>query len=274
MLTQRTRHLLLQRLFWNQPGAAVVETLIRYERLFNVVVRNYSLIGETNGERWLLSLLDEAPTVFDVGFHKGQSTQEILRVRSESNIIAFDPSLSAQKNYESQYGGDGRVSFENLALSSNSGKMEFFDYENMCNSLARRKETMAAKATVYVVPVNTLDSYCEERAIPHINFIKIDAEGFDLHVLEGAHRLLTDQAIDILTFEFASGWASSKRYLWEAVELFQGLPYKLFHLFNGFLSPLVYDTSIDSCCTLPAMYVAVSEKRLARGDIPQRNYRF
>ena len=75
-------------------------------------------------------------------------------------------------------------------------------------------------------------------------------------------------------FEFASGWASSKRYLWEAHDYFSALPYGLYHLFNGFLCPLVYDVKIDSCCTLPAMYVGVSKQRLARGDIPMRSYRF
>ena len=55
MLTQRSRHLLLQKLFWNPIGASFVHTLIRYERKFDTVVRNHSLMGFTNGERWLLT---------------------------------------------------------------------------------------------------------------------------------------------------------------------------------------------------------------------------
>ena len=59
----------------------------------------------------------------------------------------------------------------------------------------------------------------------------------------------------------------------KAVEYLEPMPYEIFHLFNGFLRPLRYDIRIDSCTTLPAMYVGVSERRLARSDIPVRNYR-
>jgi hypothetical protein len=47
----------------------------------------------------------------------------------------------------------------------------------------------------------------------------------------------------------------------------------VFHLCNGFLRPLRYDVSIDSCTTLPGMYVGVSTRRLRHGGIPIRDYR-
>ena len=82
------------------------------------------------------------------------------------------------------------------------------------------------------------------------------------------------QKIDIFMFEFASGWSASKRYLWEAVEYFKPLPYDLYQLYNGFLCPLHYDIWIDSACNLSTIYVGVSKQRIAKGDIPIRNYRF
>lgn len=272
-LTQVQRHHLLQKLFWNGPGSRVVDRLVRYERLFNVVVRNYSLIGETNGERWLETLLDESPLVFDVGFHDGASTREVLASRPKAMVIGFDPSRFAGDSHRAGFGADDRVTFENVGLSNAPGTVKFYDYANMCNSLAPRKEEMESPV-VYEVPVTTVDAYCQQKRIDHITFMKIDAEGFDLHVLEGAEATLTEQRVDIFAFEFASGWSASKRYLWEVRDYFEGLPYQLFHLFNGFLCPFVYDIWIDSSCTLSAMYVGVSNRRLERGDIPQRDYRF
>ncbi len=273
MLSQRTRHILAQKLFWNPLGARVVDVVVRYEQLFDVVVRNYSLGGETNGERWLPSLLGEAPVVFDVGFHDGATARAVLEARPLARVTGFDPSRFALEAYRSGFADDGRVSLENIALSSEPGETEFFDYENMCSSLSRRKESLEAPST-YRVPVSTLDAYCDEKGVEHIDFLKVDAEGYDLHVLEGATRMLGKSAIAIVAFEFASGWAASRRYLWEAVELFSAAPYRLFRLFNGFLCPLEYDIRRDSCCTLSAMIVAVSEDRLASGDIPIRHYRF
>lgn len=260
-------------LFWNRYGSRVVSHLIRYERMFDVVVRNYSLIGHSNGERWLLSLLDEEPLVFDVGFHDGASSHEILLARPMSQVVGFDPSRFALQSYAKTFANDNRVRFEHLGLSDHEGKLAFFDYDNMCNSLAPRKETLE-EPNQYDVRVSTIDQYCRDHRIQHVDFIKIDAEGFDLNVLQGARSLLQAQGVDLLVFEFASGWAASKRYLWEAREYFEDLPYKLYRLFNGFLCPLVYDIRIDSSCTLSAMYVGVSERRLGLGDIPQRDYQF
>ena len=274
MFTQRSRHLLLQKLFWNPIGCHVVSRIARLESMFDAVVRGYSLIPTTNGERWLLTLMDDAPVVIDVGFHDGASTAEILARRPSARIHAFDPSRFARSNYDARFRNDDRVVFAPLALSKAPGEVEFYDYENMCNSLAARKDDREAKPVVYRVPVTTLDDYCEQHGITSVNLMKVDAEGYDLDVLEGGRRLLEAQAVDIFMFEFASGWAATKRYLWEAVEYLEPLPYQVFQLYNGFLKPLKYDIRKDSCTTLSTMYVGVSEQRFARGDIPVRDYAF
>jgi FkbM family methyltransferase len=248
--------------------------LIRYETLFDTVVRNYSLIGDTNGERWLLSLIGHNPVVFDVGFHDGESTKHILDVRPGGTVFAFDPARSAREQYELRFVKDHRIVFENIGLSSQRGELTFYDYANMCNSFVRRREDPHADPVIYTVEVSTLDEVCTKRQIHKIDFLKIDAEGMDLNVLQGGKGLLLAQSVDMFMFEFASGWASTKRYLWEAVEMFQPLPYDLYHLFNGFLCPLRYNIRKDSCCTLPAMYVGLSHRRASRGDIPIRDYDF
>lgn len=274
MFTQRSRHHLLQKLFWNRIGAALVYRIKAYSRKFDVVVRNYSLIGDTNGERWLLGLMDESPMVFDVGFHDGASTREILRERPKARVFGFDPSRDALRFHQEGLAEDSRIVFVNEGLAAAPGELLFHDYENMCNSFALRKETALETPQSYMARITTLDLFCRANGIDHVNFLKIDAEGYDLDVLEGARDLLSRQGVDIFMFEFASGWSATKRYLWEARDYCEPLPYRLFHLFNGFLCPLVYDTWIDSCCTLPAMYVGVSERRLQRGDIPLRDYAF
>ena len=251
-----------------------MRAIIRYQRKFDTVVRNYSLYGTSNGERWLLSLMDAEPVVFDVGFHSGSSTIEILRMRPRARVVAFDPSRSALEEYRTNFAGDARVTFHNIGLSDKPGESEFYDYQNQCNSLARRRDIPPTSPAIYSVPIGTLDSFCSEQRVGHINLLKIDAEGFDLNVLEGARELLSGQQVDIFLFEFGGGWSAQKRYLWEADEFVQPFEYSLFHLFNGFLCPLRYDSTIDSCNTLPAMYVGISNRRMSRGDIATRDYRF
>ena len=50
--------------------------------------------------------------------------------------------------------------------------------------------------------LSTLDLFCEREAIPNIDFLKIDTEGNELDVLEGAKKLLSGGKIKIIQFEF------------------------------------------------------------------------
>ncbi|MEM9204917.1 MAG: FkbM family methyltransferase [Pseudomonadota bacterium] len=251
-----------------------VRKLSEFEVMFDTVVRGYSLMGETNGERWLMSLVRPGATVFDVGFHEGRWTADLLNAVSDAKVHAFDPSRTAASAYHRRFSGDERVTFSNVALSSEGGSATLHDYDTMCSSLADRKETSCKCESAYSVEVETIDEYSKRRNIKRIDLLKIDAEGYDLHVLEGAFRSLKNERVDLASFEFGSGWTATRHYLWEAVEFFDPLPYSLFRLFNGFLVPLRYDVTIDSCTTRPAMYVAVSKSRVATGDIPIRDYRF
>jgi len=274
MSLRETRHRVIQKIFWSPLGARIVHKLIRYERMFDTVVRGYSLITATNGERWLSTLMDDEPLVVDVGFHDGESTAEIFKVRPKAHVIGFDPSRFGRESYDRRFSGDPRVTFVNAALADKPGEMDFYDYENMCNSLAARKEMPGETPTVYKVPILTFDDYVRTNGVGQINLMKIDAEGYDLNVMEGARETFAREGVDMFMFEFASGWAASKRYLWEVVEYMEPLPYTMFRLFNGFLCPLVYDIRNDSSCTLQTMYVGISNTRLARGDIPLRDYTF
>jgi FkbM family methyltransferase len=273
-MKQHDRHLLLQKIFWNPLGAWLIGKYVRFESLFNVVVRNYSLIGHSNGERWILSLLKENSTVFDVGFHDGASCEEILNICPTARIKAFDPSTFARKKFEEKFSEDNRIELMGVALSSKPSTAKFHDYDNMCNSLAIRKDVVMDLKASYDVVVDTIDNVCKSQGVEMVDFMKIDVEGFDLDVLEGSRDMLKEQKIALFIFEFASGWAANRRYLWEVDEFFKDKPYSLYRLFNGFLSPFVYHHTKDSCMTLSTMYVGISDKFLMENSIPVRNYNF
>ncbi|WP_371270960.1 FkbM family methyltransferase [Flavobacterium sp.] len=52
--------------------------------------------------------------------------------------------------------------------------------------------------------VKTLDNYCLKNKIHKIDFLKIDTEGFEIHVLEGAATMIENQAIDRIQLEHGS----------------------------------------------------------------------
>jgi hypothetical protein len=51
-------------------------------------------------------------------------------------------------------------------------------------------------------PATTVDDYCESKKIECIDLLKIDVEGAEFQVLQGARRMLKSKRIACLTFEF------------------------------------------------------------------------
>jgi len=48
------------------------------------------------------------------------------------------------------------------------------------------------------IPVVALDDFIEKRGLPKVNILKIDAEGWDLEVLKGAHKTASEADIVLL----------------------------------------------------------------------------
>jgi hypothetical protein len=120
----------------------------------------------------------------------------------------------------------------------------------------------------YDVDVTTLDSWSAAHNVDHIDFVKIDVEGYDLAVLEGAHQLMQARAIDAFTFEYDGYWIASRRFLGEADCYIRDCGYSLFKLFPNFLAPFAYRPKYETF--QGAMFVGLSPSVLTRGTFPIR----
>ncbi|MDB4987510.1 MAG: Methyltransferase FkbM family [Myxococcaceae bacterium] len=265
MMDQATRARILQRVFWSPFGLRAVKVGTAIGRKWTAIVLNRSVLHDTNGELWLAELLSEKPLVLDVGFHRGEFAHAVLQARPEGSVVGFEPATSMRTLYESLHGPDPRIRIETVALSDTAGESTFHDDASGLNSLAPIE--YSDRTVSYQVPTTTLDAYAASTQLGHVELLKIDVEGYDLHVLEGASQLLDSQSIDMFLFEYNAPWVLSRRYLRDACEYMNRKPYKLFRLYNGFLSPFEYSFSAERF-DLGTMYVGVSEKRLQRGGIP------
>jgi hypothetical protein len=52
-----------------------------------------------------------------------------------------------------------------------------------------------------LVPVDTIDHFCDEHAIEHIDLLKSDTQGYECQVFQGAERMLSEGRIDLVYFE-------------------------------------------------------------------------
>lgn len=272
MLSRETRHRIAQCVFWSPPGRVLVRLADKLSVRWTAVVLNRSLNMEVNGERWLASLLPADAVVLDVGFNRGDFSTMVIQGRPRARCIGFDPALSMRRHYDTAYGHKDQVELVAAAVSNVEGECLFMDSaDGVSHVVATADTTLPGSASRYTVPQITLDSFVNRRGLRAVDFIKIDAEGFDLHVLEGAAGLLAEERAAMFMFEYNEPWIGTRRFLQEAAAFMADKPYSLFRLFNGFLMPFHYSHK-DERHDLGCNYVGVSRRRLALGDLPIRRF--
>lgn len=132
-------------------------------------------------------------TMFDVGANLGQTWEWFRNNEAKAKIYCFEPISATFEVLKSKTEKDGNCILENVALGNEEGKkvVKLFDEEySALNSLRDDVMNLNSNAKEEIIKVETLDSYCLKSKIDKIDFLKIDTEGYELNVLEGASGML------------------------------------------------------------------------------------
>jgi FkbM family methyltransferase len=141
--------------------------------------------------------------VFDVGANVGQSVYRISHAFPYADIYCFEPILSTFNQLRDNTKRNDHVQCYQLALGSRKETASVALQQNSClSSLVRKIEMDSGKAlNLETVHVDTLNRFCEEHNIEHIDYLKIDTEGFDLEVLKGGQKMLDSGAVTFIQVE-------------------------------------------------------------------------
>lgn len=100
-------------------------------------------------------------------------------------------------------------------------------------------EAGAQLSTTITVPTDTVDAFMERQRLGRVSILKVDVEGHEMAVFEGASKALSDKAIDVVAFEFGLHQVQSRHFFVDFFDLFSGrYGYRMYTAENGVLSSI------------------------------------
>lgn len=139
-------------------------------------------------------------TIFDVGANTGQTSQYFSYGFPKAHILAFEPIRATFTELQRNTAHLKRVSGFNYAFGSLEGNCTvYLKPDSQWNSLLDEVNTTSLVSEV--VTVKTIEQFCDENSIEAIDILKTDTEGFDIQVMQGANRYLSQGKIKFVLTE-------------------------------------------------------------------------
>jgi FkbM family methyltransferase len=180
----------------------------------NSDLRNLDYENSYSNEKYYSSLVSsKSPIIFDVGAHRGESLIFFKNLFPLSKIYSFEPE---PKNFETLFNlakEKGSFAF-NYAVGESDGSAIFYqqNISHLGGLVPINTESIdslgfAKTAKNYEINVQkiTLDTFCDETSINYIDILKIDVQGYESNVLEGASKVLRYTncvMVDVLLYDF------------------------------------------------------------------------
>ena len=145
---------------------------------------------------------------FDVGANIGQSARIYSKRFPTSEILCFEPATKIYDELKQNMVPFPNVKCFNCAFSSEDGNgvLALNNHSDQSRLVVKSLSAAMSKSLNHeVVDQKTIDRFCEQFAICQIDYLKIDTEGADLAVLQGACKMLGKKLIGVIEVEVGVG---------------------------------------------------------------------
>lgn len=197
--------------------------------------------------------LKQGDIFFDVGANAGIFTViAAKKIGSSGHVYAFEPGLNELKLLRHNIAVNNltNVTVVERAVSSQSGTARFaVCYDGAMNSLAKTDHPGQQIKEWQTIETISLDEFVQQMNIGKINLIKIDVEGAEKLVIEGAKQICKSQDNLILLLEAANLNASSFSYsVWELLSEIIDIGFNMYYFDKmGSLSKVTgYDAQLGT----------------------------
>lgn len=195
--------------------------------------------ANVSGERYFISKILKSyvkyptPILLDVGANVGKYTLELSRVFPDAKIFSFEPNRNTFEILRENVKDKSECINAGLGSEKKIGKIYTYA-DNITSSHASTYsdvfEVFHAAENVISLDFEmiTIDDFCTQQGIEEIDLLKIDTEGNELEVLKGSKRMLTEEKIKIIQFEFGECDVFSRVFLRDFYEMLPN--YKIYRL--------------------------------------------
>jgi FkbM family methyltransferase len=173
--------------------------------------------------------------IYDVGANEGDYAQLVLISFPSCKIYCFEPNPPTAKRLNARFDKNRAVSVHPIGIGAQSGEVILYDYANCDGSCFASvyRDVLVAQSHVAVVreisiPIITLDEFCESHSTSTIDLLKLDTEGHEYAALQGAKKLIRENRIRCIHFEFNEMNVFSRVFLRDFYELL--IDYDFFRL--------------------------------------------
>lgn len=136
--------------------------------------------------------LRTARVVFDVGANIGSTALYFARQNPSARIFSFEPHPDTFQKTQTnvRLNAFENITLFNLGLGAANEKQKL--YRVVDNNPGMNRIMPGENPYPFVwIELVTLDGFCREQGIGHIDFLKIDVEGFEYFVLTGGRQIIS-----------------------------------------------------------------------------------
>lgn len=160
---------------------AITTNRILTEKASRGIVEDY----ESVLEKHYTKLIKSGDSVIDIGAHEGRHLAVFINLVGDGNIFAFEP-LKKQYGHLCKKFNKSNIKIYNVALSDSPGIMDFYEnetYPEESGLKIRVYNNEGSFVSTTKINVTTLDQMASE--FSKVDYIKLDAEGAEIQILNG-----------------------------------------------------------------------------------------
>jgi FkbM family methyltransferase len=183
-----------------------------------------------------------APVIFDVGAHHGRVSLHYRKLFPTATVYAFEPFPESFEQLKKNTAADPMIKAFNFGFSNVAGSQLFStNASSATNSLFETDERGAAAWGKGVLETTgritasfaTIDQFVAEMKIPAVDILKLDVQGAEYLVLEGAAQTLGAGRVNLIYSEvITQPTYKNQKELHEVLGLFHNRGFRVHNIYD------------------------------------------